>query len=104
MLDEKQLDRIKKPFAKGEGTTNPHEAAIFLAKAQQLIAEAGVSTSDVRRSDVGEAEVRSRFSLSRMKVYENLVIHSVADAFGCKAMWRVRVTCISSTTASRGSC
>lgn len=86
-LSPDKLGTIRKLWAKAEGTTNPHEAAAFMAKAQAMMAAEGVDMEAVDLSAIGEARVRSRFSVSRLNVAENTLMHAVAESFGCKLLW-----------------
>ncbi len=87
MTNEAKLNTIRKLIAKAQGTTNPNEAAIFMAKAQEMMAAEGVDMEAVDLAGIGEAEVKSQFSVSRMKPYELTLMHGIADAFGCTVLW-----------------
>jgi hypothetical protein len=86
-MKQDKIDTIRKLIKKAEGTTNPHEASAFMAKAQQIMQAEGVDMHKVRLSEIGEAKVRSKFSVSKLNPAENILMHAVADAFGCKLLW-----------------
>lgn len=50
MTDRKTLDRIRKVFAKAEGTDNPHEAEMLMAKVQGMLDEHNLELLDIERA------------------------------------------------------
>lgn len=85
-MDDKILSKIKKCLALSE-SPEPAEAAAALRQAQKLMELHGVSMTDLAMSDIGEAEVRSKVSVSRVKDWELALINLVAKSFGCQLMW-----------------
>ena len=86
-MNQNKIDTIRKLIRKAEGTTNAHEAAAFMAKAQAMMQAEGVDMHAVKRSEFGKANVRSRFSASRVHPAENILMRAVADAFGCELLF-----------------
>jgi hypothetical protein len=84
--DEKILNKIKKCLALS-ASSEPHEAAAAMRQAQKLMEMHGISQIDVQRSDIGEANVSSKVSVSKVNPWELKLMATVADAFGCKLLW-----------------
>ncbi len=84
--DERILGKIKKCLALGQ-SPEPAEAAAALRQAQKLMEIHGISQADLGRADLGEAEVKSKVSVSRIKDWELRLLNLVAKAFGCKLLW-----------------
>lgn len=80
-------DKIRKLIAKAQSTENPAEAAAFMNKATQLMADNGLDMEAVDLSAIKEARVKSRFSVSKPKDYEITLMHAVASSFGCELLW-----------------
>lgn len=80
------LDRIKKCLALSE-SPEPHEAAAAMRQAQKLMEIHGISLAQVKMADIGEAQVKSKVSVSKPKDYEVALVVNVAKAFGCKVLW-----------------
>lgn len=80
MDKEKALDKIKKCLALSR-SANEHEAAQALKHAQALMAQYGVSESDVALADVGEC--RKKAPKTAPKWHWRLV-HLCGRAFGCE--------------------
>lgn len=87
MADDKLLDRIQKLINLGE-SPNPHEAASAMAMAQRLMAEHNLSGVDVEASKLGHVRIKSPFSVSKPKDFENFLAWGVAKAFGCHLLWQ----------------
>jgi len=85
-LDDKILNKIKKCLALSQ-SPEPHEAAAALRQAQKLMDLHGVSQADLGRAEIGEATVKSKASVSRIKDWELALLNTVARAFGCRLMW-----------------
>lgn len=83
---EKILNRIEKLLALA-GSSNPNEASSALAKAQQLMEEHNLSEGMIERNKIGEVEIKSTQSVSRVKDWENALVWAVAKAFGCRVLW-----------------
>jgi hypothetical protein len=85
-VDTKILEKIKKLLALS-GSSNEHEAASALAMAQRMMEEHQVTIAAIHMSDVGEASVTSRTSISKPKDWETALFNVVASAFGCRLAW-----------------
>lgn len=85
---EAKIEMIRKLMAKANGTTNANEASIFMNKALQMMADYGLDMEKVDMASIKEARVKSKFSVSKVKSYELTLMHSIAEAFGCKLMWQ----------------
>lgn len=85
-MEDKILGKIKKCLALSK-SDNPHEAASALRQAQKLMEKHGVSNLDLKKSDIGEAQVKSKVSVSKMKDWELKLLALVGKAFGCKLLW-----------------
>lgn len=86
MADDKIMQRIRKllELAKSD---NPNEAALAMERAQELMRKHGLDTEAVDLSQIKEAYVKSQFSVSRVKKYENVLVGAIASAFGCEVLW-----------------
>lgn len=80
MTRDQALDKIKKCLALAS-SSNPHEAAAGLRQAQKLMAEFGLTETDVSLADVSEASCSTR--LKKATPWELTLANLVADAFGC---------------------
>ena len=79
---EKLLERIRKCLRLSK-SSNEHEAAAAMRQAQKLMAELGVSESDVHA-----AEARARaFSSQKPSVWETALAHMVGEALGCQIIF-----------------
>jgi hypothetical protein len=85
-MDERILNKIKKCLALSQ-SSNPNEAATALRQAQKLMEAYNVSSMDLSRAEIGEAEIKSKASVSRIKDWELALLSTVAKAFGCRLMW-----------------
>jgi len=63
--DEKILGKIKKCLALAT-SSEPHEAAAAMRQAQKLMELHGIGQIDVKRSDIGEVQVSSKVSVSKV--------------------------------------
>jgi hypothetical protein len=86
MIDENILRKIKKCLALGQ-SSEPAEAAAAMRQAQKLMAMHNVDQVALARHDIGEAEVKSKASVSRVKDWELSLLNTIAKAFGCQMMW-----------------
>lgn len=85
-MDDRILNKIKKCLALSN-SPEPHEAAAALRQAQKLMEAYGVSQTDLSWSEIGEAEIKSKASVSRIKNWELRLVNLVAKAFGCNLLW-----------------
>ncbi|MGO2959573.1 MAG: DUF2786 domain-containing protein [Acetobacter sp.] len=84
----KAMERLKKLLALSR-STNEHEAASALCKAQELMRELSISEDDLELTDYAAIEadsylVRPGYSIP---VYVSLLRRLVSKAFGCDAIW-----------------
>jgi hypothetical protein len=87
MIDETILRRVQKCLALSQ-SPEPHEAAAAMRQAQKLMEMHNISVADIDKTKIGEAEVKSAVSVSKVKDWELALVHTVASAFGCSIMWR----------------
>lgn len=80
MDKEKALDKIKKCLALSR-SANEHEAAQALKHAQALMAQYGVSESDVALADVAECERKAPKTAPK---WHWALVHLCGRAFGCE--------------------
>ena len=85
-IDDKILGKIKKCLALSQ-SPEPAEAAAAMRQAQKLMEMHGVTQADLGRADLGEAEVKSKASVSRIKDWELALLNTIARAFGCQLLW-----------------
>jgi hypothetical protein len=86
MNRDQALSKIKKCLALAR-SGNPHEAAAGLRQAQKLMAEHGLSETDVTLADVSEHGAKLRMKTTTP--WESLLARKVADAFGCDFIIKV---------------
>lgn len=84
---DKVLERVRKLLALAT-SSNEHEAAAAMAKAQALMAEHGLTEAKIRLSDIGHADIKSQFSVSRMKKHELVLMNCIGKAFTVKILWK----------------
>jgi len=85
-MEDKILDKIQKLLALAT-SSNEHEAALALQKAQALMAEHNLTSTDLHRSQIGTTQFRSTQSVSKVKDWELALVQQVAGAFGCRVLW-----------------
>jgi len=83
MNRDQALAKIKKCMALGR-SANPHEAAAAMRQAQKLMAEHGLSDTDVELSDVSETTCAAALNAPDWEVF---LANVVAQAFGCDVLW-----------------
>jgi hypothetical protein len=86
--DPKIIERIAKLLALAGNNPNPHEAALAMERAQALMKEHGVSTSDAEVGPIKEHPLRSWASASKSKDYETILFGGIAQAFGCELLFQ----------------
>lgn len=82
---DKILDKIKKCMALSS-SSNEHEAAVALRQAQKLMELHGISAIDVKASQAEEKLAKASAKI-RPSGWENLLAHSIANAFGCQLLF-----------------
>lgn len=87
MTTEATIEKIQKLIAKANGTTNAHEASLFMNKANELMGQHGLDMEKIDIASIKEARVKSKFSVSKIKPYELTLMHAIAASFGCKILW-----------------
>lgn len=85
-VDDRILNKIKKCLALSQ-SSEPAEAAAAMRQAQKMMEMYGVSQVDLGRADLGEAVVKSKVSVSRIKDWELALLNLIAKSFGCKMLW-----------------
>lgn len=86
MMDKRILDKIKKLMALANRTSNPHEAASALAKAQKLMAAHQLSLDDVDLLQVGESAVGMANASKKQPLWAHYLLSMVRDAFGVQVI------------------
>lgn len=89
MTREEALDKIKKCLALA-ASPEAHEAAAALRQAQKLMAQFGLTETDVTLADV--SEVRQAAQNVPAVQWEASLAWAVAEAFGCKMFTGTRIT------------
>jgi hypothetical protein len=87
VVDNKVFDKIEKLLALS-GSPNPHEAAAALAMAQKIMADHGLTASDIALGALTHEQTRSMFSSTKPRNFEVGLSHAVAKAFGCSPVWQ----------------
>ena len=87
MTRDEALDKIKKCLALA-ASPEAHEAAAALRQAQKLMAQFGLSETDVTLADV--SEVRQQAQNAPIVQWEASLAFVVAQAFGCETFTTVR--------------
>jgi len=85
-VDNKILDKIQKLMGLAT-SSNEHEAAFALSKAQALMEEHNLTSTDIHRSQIGSTQFKSTQSVSKVKDWELALVQQVAGAFGCRVLW-----------------
>lgn len=85
LMSEAIMDKIAKLLAKAKGTTNENEAAIFAAKAAELLAEhnlteAMVAAREANRDPIGEYLYEGRIA----DRFRELILMGCAQLYFCK--------------------
>ncbi|ARV17393.1 hypothetical protein AEP_00431 [Curvibacter sp. AEP1-3] len=89
MNRDKALSKIKKCLALA-ASSNRHEAAAAMRQAQKLMAEYGLTESDVSLADVAEREAPAR--MAAITRWESTLARIIAVAFGCEHFSRTNYT------------
>lgn len=86
MANEKLVDRIRKLLNKAEGTTNEHEAAAFMAKAQLLMAQHAIEEHELDPQERSEGITTVTVHIPKSTPgtqAERLLLQSAAKANRC---------------------
>ncbi|WKE65038.1 DUF2786 domain-containing protein [Gallaecimonas kandeliae] len=87
-MDDRILAKIKKLMALANRTTNPHEAASALAKAQALMAAHQLTESDVALSAIDEASAKLANKSQTQPRWSHMLVSVLTRAFGVEAIFR----------------
>lgn len=87
MTQTKILERIKKLMALAS-SSNEHEAALALQKAQELMAEHNLTEGKVLASGVTHIHLKSTQSVSKVKDWELILVQVICGQFNCEVMWQ----------------
>ncbi|MCR5537396.1 MAG: DUF2786 domain-containing protein [Succinivibrio sp.] len=88
MSDTEILARLKKYLALSQ-STNPHEAAIALNRAQKLMSEHQLSLHDVQLSAISEETILTTRGLRDQRILGKL-LHIITSNFGLSSFGRVQ--------------
>ncbi|WP_316347644.1 DUF2786 domain-containing protein [Desulfuromonas acetoxidans] len=83
-MNQEHVEKIKKLLALSQ-SSNVHEAALALQRAQELMQKHGVTMTHVRLSDVKEAKTRIG-KVKNPAIHIKWLARMVADAFGCRLL------------------
>lgn len=86
-VPDRILDLIKKCLALSE-SSEPHEAALALERAQKLMQQYGVTAESAEVGAIKEEELRSIASASKLKGWELRLFDAIANAFGCALLFK----------------
>ncbi len=86
-VDPRILEKVKKLLALS-GSPEPHEAALALQRAQELMAQHGLTAEQAEVGEVVEEALRSIATASRVKGWELRLLRGVGDAFGCALLFQ----------------
>jgi len=81
----KILDKIKKLLALAK-SSNEHEAAAALRRAQKLMQEHNLSTDDVSLSEVEQREIKRANAADKQPLWAELLTDCIRKAFGLDAI------------------
>lgn len=82
----KILAKIKKLMAM-TGSPEPAEAATALRMMQKLMAQHGLTEADVATAEFAATKLKSKTSVTKLKVWELALVRLLTRAFGCDVMW-----------------
>ncbi len=80
------VEKIKALLAKAASTDNQHEAELFLAKAQELMAKHQLEAEDLERDDPIDMSVGSRANGGAAPDWDFQLMFAVSKYFGCKSI------------------
>ncbi|APF79515.1 DUF2786 domain-containing protein [Vibrio cholerae] len=83
MANSKHISKIKKLLRLAK-STNEHEAAAAMSRAQALMQQHGLSDESPELSDVCTGEIQSKFKAKKPTNYFACLSTMVAEAFGCR--------------------
>ncbi|MCS6113049.1 DUF2786 domain-containing protein [Shewanella baltica] len=82
-MNSKILDKIKK-LLRLATSSNQHEAALALSRAQKLMQEHGIESDDPALAGVKDATISALFRARVPTQYLLILAYSIAKAFGCE--------------------
>lgn len=82
-MKDKILDKIKK-LLRLASSSNPHEAALALSRAQKLMQEHDIESDSPELAGVNDFVVDAMSKAKTPAKYFAILAHSVAKAFGCE--------------------
>ena len=88
MANDKNIDKIKKLLRLAKSATE-HEAAAAMSRAQALMKQVGLSNESPELSDIGQADLKSKFKAKKPTAYFSCLVSMVAEAFGCQPNFRL---------------
>lgn len=82
-MSNKIMKKIKK-LLRLAASSNPHEAALALSRAQKLMQEHGINSDDPELAGVNDSTIDAYFKARTPTKYFGILAHSIAKAFGCE--------------------
>lgn len=93
MVDQAIQDRIAKLLAKAKGTSNEHEAAIFMAKAAEMLAEHNLTEAMIAARESGKDDPIGRYAYEKkLYVWHKPVINALARLYFCSCVYEKNST------------
>ena len=90
-MDRKIIDKIKKLLALGEGNANENEAQSAILKAHELMAQHGISTTDIGDEEISYSTEPCEHKGDRK--FRKILAHIIAGNFRCHSyFYNGRVT------------
>ena len=87
---ERIIDKVRKLLAKAEGTTNEHEADVFLAKAQEYMVQHAIEAADLLEAGGKQEDIEVRtIEITPNKPRTDALrgfLSALAESFNCR-MW-----------------
>lgn len=81
---EKVKDKIQKLLAHAQGTSNEEEAAVYMGKVQELLAEYNLSMADLSTApEADDKRTKDKLDRSAMYQYQRELMEAIADAHYC---------------------
>jgi hypothetical protein len=83
---DRVLDKVQKCLALSK-SAEPHEASAALRQAQKLMDKYNIDHQTLELAEIGELDIKSKVSVSRMKNWEQAFMHLLAKTFGFRVMF-----------------